>query len=211
MNLRSSFPLAAAGGLAIAPLTLATAEHTAGAARAAAGTRRLASEACQECHGEDGNSLSTSTPKLAQQREEYLAKQLRDFRTGARTHPVMSVMAAGLEQEDRDIAAFFASNARAPEMHRLSSARGRALFQGGDVDCGLPQCSGCHGEAAEGGAAQGVSYPMLARQHRTYLRIQLIRWRLGERSNSPGGAMNRIARLLTDDDIDALADHLSGL
>jgi cytochrome c553 len=124
----------------------------------------------------------------------------------------MSAMAASLEEADRvDIAAWFSSQEREPERMRLSSARGRALFLDGDVERGIPQCASCHGERAQGGASRGVTYPMLARQHRTYLRIQLVRWRLGERSNSPDAVMNRVARLLDDDDIDVLAEHLSGL
>lgn len=203
---------AALGSLAAAPLALAAPSDAERAGRVADGARRLASEQCQECHGEVGNSLSASTPKLSQQREEYIVKQLRDFRTDARKHPVMSVMAASLEEEDRiDIATYFSSHLRAREDFPLVNEMGRALFQGGDVDREIPQCINCHGEAAQGGNSRGLSFPMLARQHRTYLRIQLIRWRLGDRSNSPDGVMNRIARILTDDDIDALAEYLSGL
>lgn len=203
--------LLAAGALVCLPLALAAAEP-ADDARAAAGARRLASEPCQECHGETGNSLSRSTPKLAAQAAAYLVKQLHDFQTGAREHPVMSTMAASLTGEDRrDIAAYFSTRAREPEAQPLSSARGRDLFRDGDVDRGIPQCASCHGEAGQGASARGVTAPMLARQHRTYLRIQLLRWRLGERRNSPEGVMNRVASLLTDDDIDALAEHLSGL
>lgn len=200
-----------AGALVSLPLALAAAAPD-DDARAAAGARRLASEPCQECHGETGNSLSMSTPKLAAQAAPYLVKQLQDFQAGAREHPVMSTMAASLTDDDRrDLAAFFSTRAREPEAQRLSSARGRALFRDGDVDRGVPQCANCHGEAGQGAAARGVTAPMLARQHRTYLRIQLLRWRLGERRNSPGGVMNRVARLLADHDIDALAEHLSGL
>lgn len=179
---------------------------------AVSGRQGSKAELCQECHGEDGNSLSMSTPKLAGQSAPYLAKQLADFRSGARKHVVMSEMAASLsEAVCADIAAWFASRKRMPETGKLPGLHGRDLFQYGDMERGIPQCANCHGEKAQGLEMRGVSYPSLAAQHRTYLRIQLINWRLGERRNSPGGVMNSVAQSLSDDDIDDLAEYLSSL
>jgi cytochrome c553 len=179
---------------------------------AAAGKRISKTELCQECHGEDGNSLSMSTPKLAGHPAAYIVKQLGDFQSGARKHVVMNEMAASLSAADRfDIAAWFASRKRMPEPDRLVNLRGRDLFLYGDMERDIPQCANCHGERGQGAVVRGVNYPALAAQHRTYLRIQLINWRLGERRNSPDGVMNRIAQALSDDDIDALAEYLSGL
>jgi cytochrome c553 len=48
-------------------------------------------------------------------------------------------------------------------------------------------------------------------QHRAYLRAQLIHWGSGERSNSTDGVMNKVAKSLTDAEIEALTDYLSGL
>jgi cytochrome c553 len=48
-------------------------------------------------------------------------------------------------------------------------------------------------------------------QHNAYLRAQLLNWRSGERGNSPGGMMNKAAKSLTDAEIEALSDYLSGL
>jgi cytochrome c553 len=56
-----------------------------------------------------------------------------------------------------------------------------------------------------------VTYPAIGGQHKTYLSGQLVNWKLGERSNSPGGVMNRIAKSLTNDEIEALSTYLSGL
>jgi len=179
---------------------------------AAAGKRTSKTELCQECHGEDGNSLSMSTPKLAGHPAAYIFKQLGDFQSGARKHVVMNEMAASLSAADRlDIAAYFASCKRIAEPDRLVNHMGRDLFLYGDMERDIPQCANCHGERGQGATVRGVNYPALAAQHRTYLRIQLINWRLGERRNSPDGAMNRIAQALSDDDINALAEYLSGL
>jgi cytochrome c553 len=48
-------------------------------------------------------------------------------------------------------------------------------------------------------------------QHKGYLRAQLLHWRSGERSNSPDGVMNKIAKSLTDSEIESLIDYISGL
>ena len=49
-------------------------------------------------------------PNLAGQKEAYLAKQLKDFKSGARKDPIMAPMAMGLSDEDvANIAAYYAS------------------------------------------------------------------------------------------------------
>ena len=68
------------------------------------------SELCQGCHGEVGLSLEDLIPNLAGQYAPYIAKQLRNFQTGARTHQIMSAMATTInDAELTDIAAYFAS------------------------------------------------------------------------------------------------------
>ncbi len=72
----------------------------------AAGKAKSAS--CAGCHGEDGNSMMPLFPKLADQNEEYLVKQMEAFKDGTRTDATMSAMVAGLSTQDmQDIAAFY--------------------------------------------------------------------------------------------------------
>ena len=52
---------------------------------------------------------------------------------------------------------------------------------------------------------------MIGGQRETYLRGQLVNWKLNERHNSPEGVMNKVAQLLSEDEIDALAYYISGL
>lgn len=59
--------------------------------------------------------------------------------------------------------------------------------------------------------ADNVVYPVIAGQKRVYLHSQLVRWKMAERANSPEGVMNKIANALSDDEIDALANYLSGM
>tara|TARA_R110000782_G_scaffold20274_1_gene54929 strand:- start:1642 stop:1947 length:306 start_codon:yes stop_codon:yes gene_type:complete len=66
--------------------------------------------ACAGCHGANGISNNDMWPNLAGQKAGYTAKQLRDFREGNRTDPVMSGMAKPLSDQDiLDLAAYFAS------------------------------------------------------------------------------------------------------
>ena len=63
---------------------------------------RLKSQPCAVCHGPQGISIAPDAPNLAGQPQMYLAAQLEAFRSGRRVHPVMNVIARGLD--DRDIA-----------------------------------------------------------------------------------------------------------
>src|SRR5439155_26090521 len=80
-------------------------------------------ETCAECHSLDGISVMARSPKLAGQRPDYIAKQVRDFRDGRRRNDggqmaaiaaeTMPAIAAKLS--DRDVSAlatFLASQPR---------------------------------------------------------------------------------------------------
>lgn len=65
---------------------------------------------CTACHGANGVSAIPMYPNLAGQKEQYLLKQLKDFKSGARKDPVMAPMAAPLSEEDMaNLAAYYAS------------------------------------------------------------------------------------------------------
>lgn len=180
------------------------------------GATKAEAERCQECHGVDGHGIGHSNgsegrfPKLAGQAPDYILKQIRDFRSGARKHDVMTMMARSVEDADvADIAAYFAS--RPPMKGDGSGANpvAEALYQKGDSERGIAACVSCHGPAGKGLA--GVAGPVIGGQEWRYLEKQFLDWRTGERSNSPGGAMNQVAKSLSDAEIRALSDYLSGL
>jgi cytochrome c553 len=84
----------------------------AGAARAAdvAAGGAKAKEVCQACHGLDGNSQAPDYPKLGGQRADYLAKALRDYKSGARKNPIMAGFASTLSPKDiENVAAYYAT------------------------------------------------------------------------------------------------------
>lgn len=177
----------------------------------AAGAVKLQAETCHECHGDDGNSISPSYPKLAGQFAAYIVKQIHDFQSGARKNATMTVMAQNLgEAALIDIAAHFAVGTPAPGEGKGDSL-GRELFANGDPARDLPACATCHGQDGKGFASGAILYPSVRGQHSVYLREQLRNWRMGERHNSPDGVMNTIAKPLTDAEINALAEYLSSL
>lgn len=82
----------------------------AGAAADLAAGASKAKEVCQACHGLDGNSLTPDYPKLGGQRQDYLAKALRDYKSGARKNAIMGGLAGALSPKDiEDLAAYFAA------------------------------------------------------------------------------------------------------
>ena len=66
------------------------------------------------------------------------------------------------------------------------------------------KCSLCHGDNGE---ASSAIYPRLAAQHRTYLVKQLRNFRDGTRRSE---TMTTMAKLLKDEEIEAIADFYSG-
>ncbi len=64
---------------------------------------------CTACHGADGNTpAGPDFPRLAGQRQDYLLKALRDYKSGARKNPIMAGQVANLSPQDMaDLAAYF--------------------------------------------------------------------------------------------------------
>lgn len=75
---------------------------------AAAGKAKSAT--CAACHGANGISPNDLWPNLAGQKAGYLAAQMKAFRDGQRTNPMMAPMAAALSDADiDDLAAYYSS------------------------------------------------------------------------------------------------------
>jgi len=65
---------------------------------------------CSACHGTAGISAVPTYPNLAGQKEAYLEKQLKDFKSGKRNDPTMKGMVAALNDADMaNLAAYYAS------------------------------------------------------------------------------------------------------
>jgi cytochrome c553 len=131
---------------------------------------------CSTCHGPRGVSRSAEFPILAAQREGYLLAQLDAFRTHARAekdaHDFMWGIAGQLDPAViRGLARYYASQPPAPA--RVDDpalvAKGKALFDAGVPERGIPACATCHGAHAEGMG----DFPRLAGQHAKYVAKQI--------------------------------------
>lgn len=171
---------------------------------------REKSQLCQGCHGEEGISIEGLIPKLAGQYGKYIAKELRNYQAGTRSHQIMNAMAATISDDDlADIAAYFASR---PKMKGAgsNSELGKKLFLHGDISRTMVACVNCHGVNGKGLTPNTSMFPVIGGQQKDYIRRQLVNFRKNDRTNSPNGIMNKITQKLTDDEIEALADYVSG-
>lgn len=69
-------------------------------------------QACSVCHGQQGIALVPDAPNLAGQPALYLSSQLKDYRSGARKHEVMGLMAKRLSDADIEVLAQWFANQR---------------------------------------------------------------------------------------------------
>ena len=160
---------------------------------------------CHGCHGEDGNGTSPDFPKLAGQYADYIQRQLNNFQSGSRNNPIMSPIAAieTPRQDLNDIAAYFASQKQMAGTAVRNEA-GRQLF----LKYG---CPGCHGVDGKGRPANNSIFPVIGGQHKDYLVKQLHDFRTGQRDTDMSGTMSELGKLMTDAEIEAVSDYLSGL
>ncbi len=94
--------------LAASALILLAAASASHARDAEAG--RVKAQACAVCHGLVGVSVTPDAPNLAGQPAIYVAAQLRAYRSGARPHAVMAVLAKPLSDDEIDnLAAWYAA------------------------------------------------------------------------------------------------------
>ena len=160
-------------------------------------------QACVVCHGPAGNSTDPAMPSLAGQPAQFIALQLFMFREGNRKDPQMSPMASGLSNADmNELAAHFSRQKPAAPSHKTApenAATGRRLAE-------QHHCVHCHGPALRG--LQHI--PRLAGQQFAYLRTQLRGFKAKTRADFDGN-MTSAVELLSEKDIEVIADYLSGL
>ena len=183
--------------------------------------------ACVSCHGDNGNSLVSTFPKLAQQHSSYLIKQLQAFKNGTRKNPMMSSIAMGLTDEDMVvIAAYYAEQEisanqlpvlddedegekKADSKNTIQAiiAQGSDLYRNGDLTREVSACIACHGPFGEGN--KPAAFPLIKSQHADYLIKTLTDFKTDLRSNNPENMMHMIAKKMTDEEIKAVSYRIS--
>ena len=187
---------------------------------AAAGKLKTAS--CAGCHGQDGNSAIVSFPKLAGLGEKYLTAQLRHVQAGERVIVEMTGLLDYMTDQDlQDMAAYYNSKkiqiSGAKEITLLGMDDpqdvldlGENLYRAGNLKTGVAACIACHSPSGKGNGPAG--YPALGGQYAEYTEKQLLAYRNGERdSGANAKIMQGVAKALSDKEIKALANYISGL
>ncbi len=173
--------------------------------------QKIVNDVCAACHSADGNSTNPTYPVLAGQSPEYLAKQLQEFKSGARMNSIMAPNVAKLSADDMlNLAAYFSAQQPKPRQAKDASliADGQKIYKGGNAGSGVPACASCHGPS---GAGIPTQFPRLGGQHSKYVLTQLKNFRSGDRSNDGGKMMQIIARKLTDHEMKTVAEYVNGL
>lgn len=182
-----------------------------GAGDPAAGEQNAA--VCAGCHGQGGaKPIMAAYPKLSGIGERYTYLQLVDIKNGDRSIPEMTGLLDAMSDQDlQDLAAYFNQQDMVvgqadPELVE----QGQALYRGGNMASGVPACSGCHNPRGTGNEPAG--YPALSGQTAEYVAKQLNAYRSGERAGGANAAiMMDVASKLTDAEIEAVANYVSGL
>ncbi len=165
--------------------------------------------ACSSCHGDSGNSTIAANPKLAGQHQAYIAKQLTNFKSGERASPVMGVFAKQLtDDEIRNLAAFLNAQSEKPGAAKNKDIveAGKKIYRAGIAEKSVPACAGCHGPNGAGIPAQ---FARVGGQHQDYTVAQLTAFNNGTRANN--AIMTTIAKRMSTDEINAVADYIAGL
>jgi cytochrome c553 len=179
-----------------------------GAVIAAQGTAAGA-PGCAQCHAFNGASDGSGAfPRIAGQSAYYVAKQLRDFSSGARVNAIMSPIAKALTPDGiADVAAYYAGldspflPLRQPDPALVKS--GEELAKVGSEARNIQACDNCHGP---GGAGEPPSIPYLGGQYASYIALELRMWQRGFRKNSPN-QMAHVANELSDQEVAAIAAY----
>lgn len=160
---------------------------------------------CTACHGAQGEgNQQLNAPKLSGQAAWYLARQLKDFKSGVRGAHELDVYGkqmipfAALLADDaavRNVVAYVASlpDTRPADTLGGDASKGRAIFE---------NCSACHGVKGQG--VWSTYAPRLANMSDWYLQRQLQNFRAGIRGSHPqdfyGSQMGTMAKALADDE-----------
>ena len=172
---------------------------------------------CIACHMESGSGSSIEgfeyRPRLTGMNPDYMIHQIQSFRDGTRVNASMKPFADLLTDEQmHDVSHYYASlpAIKADDFEVIVSddvlAHGKKLIYKGDWDRYIPACVACHGVDAY---CIGVSFPNINGQNPAYLKKAINDWKEETRSNDPLELMSRVAKRLTEKDIEAVAAYLA--
>ena len=142
-------------------------------------------------------------PSIAGQPARYIYAQLIRFRDGRRKNDQMTQFVARLTDDDvADLAAFYEAQNPTRRSARLDPQK----VEAGKQAAIFHQCTSCHRQSLEGHQQS----PRLAGQDLAYLR-KVIRAFKEKTASDLDGTMTTAAQLLTDEDIEILAQYAASL
>ena len=154
---------------------------------------------CWSCHGQNARPKDASIPVIQGQRADYLEKQLRDFRSGARDSQIMSSMAEGIPASQVARAGAIIAALPWPEAGERSRTPEPA---------GIAVCRACHGDDLKGGTGPEGIAPRLSGQMAEYLADQMSAFARGERANAK--TMSAQMKALSAAEQGLIANFLAG-
>ena len=210
----SAFSLLVLAVLATGPVWGQTGDATAGQAKVAT---------CAACHGMDGVGILPLYPNIGGQGETYLYKQILEIKEGTRVVPEMQAFTLALSDQDMmDISAYYSAQ---PKTVNGSSAvesvpfnldaeqflsLGEMMFRSGNLETGVPACSGCHSPSGNGNFPAG--YPALSGQKPEYIVKQLTDFQNNIRTNDGETMIMRgVVARMTALEVEAVANFIAGL
>jgi len=166
------------------------------------------------------------TPRLAGQIFQFVVKQLEDYATDEREDTVMYIMnanAKGLTPQERlDVSAYISEwqhdretvDASVSDLKALKANGvevgetylGKAIVNHGIPEKNVTACRTCHDFNGRGVEPM---FPVIGQQKYTYIVAQMKQWREGARANDTGAIMRKVAKGMSDEDINNVAAYLS--
>lgn len=182
----------------------------------AAKGQQIATQVCAGCHNADGNSVIPTNPSLAGQHAEYITKQLESFKSkdgkpAERENPIMGAMVIPLSAEDmKNLGAYYAQQTAKPgaAKDKALAEQGEKIYRGGNLETSVPACAACH---SPNGIGIPPNYPRIAGQHSEYVLAQLRAFRTEERTKDPNNVMHMIASRMSEREMRAVSEFISGL
>ncbi len=168
---------------------------------------------CGRCHGADGlGRITGAFPRLAGQRETYLAATLDAYAEGTRFSGIMRPIAAGLDDAMRDALARYFSElppGSAPPTDPALKEQGARIARNGVPARKVAACIPCHGP---GEGSRNPYYPLLAGQDASYLATQLQLFIEGQRGGTVWAEVMEIsAHRLNREETAAVAAYYAAL
>ena len=132
---------------------------------------------------------------------------------GERVIESMMGLLDGYNDDDlRDMAAYYASQKiKVGQASDENVLLGQTIYRAGNAASGLPACTGCHGPQGKG--VNSAGYPALGGQKAEYVVTSLVAYKNKTRGNGEeeGLVMQNVASMLTIEEIQAVANYVSGL